>query len=78
MAQGIIPTGLDAATTTLAQDAFTGGLSSAFIVAGCVAIVIAIAAAIFVRNPTAHHTVDEVLLETESGSSGSSADQLVR
>ncbi|MCU1446458.1 MAG: transporter [Cryobacterium sp.] len=78
VAQGIIPTGLDATTTALAQDAFTGALSSAFIVAGCVAIVIAIAAAIFVRNPTAHHTVDEVLLETESGLSGSPADELAR
>ncbi|MEC5183380.1 EmrB/QacA subfamily drug resistance transporter [Cryobacterium sp. MP_3.1] len=78
VAQGIIPTGLDAATTILARDAFTGGLSSAFVVAGCVAIVIAIAAAVFVRNPKAHHTVEEVLLETESGTSGSSADALLR
>lgn len=78
VAQGIIPTGLDAATTTLARDAFTNALSSAFIVAGCVAIVIAVAAAIFVRNPKAHHTVDEVLLETESGLSGSSVDELAR
>jgi EmrB/QacA subfamily drug resistance transporter len=77
VAQGIIPTGLDTATTALARDAFTGGLSNAFLVAGCVAIVVAIASAVFVRGPKAHHTTDEVLLETESGLSGSSADSLL-
>jgi predicted MFS family arabinose efflux permease len=77
VAQGIIPTGLDTATTALARDAFTGGLSNAFLVAGCVAIAVAIAAAVFVRDPEAHHTTDEVLLETESGLSGSSADSLL-
>ena len=78
VAQGIIPTGLDPATTVLAQDAFTGGLQSAFLVAGCVAMVIAIAAAVFVRNPQVNHSVEEILLETESGTSGSPADALVR
>ncbi|WEO77092.1 MFS transporter [Cryobacterium sp. SO2] len=77
VAQGLIPTGVDSATTALAQDAFAGGLSSAFVVAGCVAILIAVAAAVFVRNPVAHHSTDEVLLETESGTSGSSAEEFV-
>lgn len=67
VAQGVIPTGLDEATTALAQSAFTGGLQDAFIVGGCVAIVVAIAAAIFVRNPS-----KQDLLETESSLSKAS------
>jgi len=71
VAQGILPDGLDAATRTLAEQAFAGGLQNAFVVAGCIAVVIAIAAAVFVRNPRPVHTIEEILIETESGASGS-------
>jgi EmrB/QacA subfamily drug resistance transporter len=71
VAQGIVPDSLDAATTTLAQGAFVGGLHDALVVAGCGAVIVAVLAAIFVRNPKGHHDVEEILLETESALSGS-------
>ncbi|PRY65448.1 EmrB/QacA subfamily drug resistance transporter [Glaciihabitans tibetensis] len=71
VAQGIVPEGLDAATTLLAQDAFLGGLHAALVVAGVVALVIAALAAVFVRSPRAHVDVETVLVEAESGLAGS-------
>ncbi|NQX03213.1 MFS transporter [Rathayibacter sp. VKM Ac-2856] len=71
VAQGIIPAGLDAVSTTIAQDAFIGGLHSALVVAGVVALVIAVLAAVFVRPVRTHMPASTVLAETESGLAGS-------
>ncbi|GIG36705.1 MFS transporter [Cellulomonas pakistanensis] len=66
VAQGLVPDGLDAATTALAQDAFAGGLHTAFVVAAVVALLAGVAAAVFARTPRAHHEAPEVLAETEA------------
>lgn len=71
VAQGIIPAGLDAVSTAIAQDAFIGGLHSALVVAGVVALVIAVLAAVFVRPVRSHVPASTVLAETESGLAGS-------
>lgn len=74
VAQGIVPTGLDAATTLLAQEAFLAGLHAALVVAGVVALAAAVLAAVFVRSPHAHPPVEAVLVEAESGLAGAAAD----
>jgi EmrB/QacA subfamily drug resistance transporter len=71
--QGLVPDGLDPATTALAQDAFLGGLHTAFVVAAAVALLAAVAAALLVRAPRAHHDAVEVLVETESALAGGPA-----
>jgi EmrB/QacA subfamily drug resistance transporter len=78
VAQGIVPDTLDAATRTIAQDAFTGGLHLAMIVAGVVVLLIAVLAAIFVRPVRHHAPVEAVLAEAESGLSGSTTPTAVR
>ncbi|WP_435079916.1 MFS transporter [Clavibacter michiganensis] len=71
VAQGIIPTGLDAAGRAVAQGAFVGGLHSALIVAGVVAVAVAVLAAVFVRPVRTHVPAATVIEEAESGLSGS-------
>ena len=78
LAQGIVPETLDPTSRILAQDAFTGGLHSAMIVAAITALIIAVLAAIFVRPVRHHAPVETVLVETESGLSGSSVPTATR
>lgn len=69
LAQGIVPSGLGAAASATARDAFLGGMHTAFVVAAVVAIVVGVLAAVFVRDRS-HHAPAAVAEETAEALAG--------
>ena len=69
LAQGIVPSGLGAAQTVLAQEAFLDGFHAALLTGAVVAVVVAVLAVVFVREQRTS-SVDTVMVETVEGIAG--------
>ncbi len=69
LAQGIVPDGLGGAETLIAQEAFLGGFHAALLTGAIVALVVAVLAAVFVRDrrEVPAETVIEETLEGVAG-----------